>query len=194
MSDYKHIIPFIFRHENYISDKDLALPFEQLFAKARSQGVFILPDDKGGPTLCGITMSTYNEYNKKAGKPLVDLNSFTQMDADDWMGVFKSMFWSKIGGDGIQNQAIADMMVDWAWTSGYVGVVKRVQKIVGAKRDGIVGPKTLALINSRNSVCLLDALVLERCEFYRERVRKNPKQRKFLQGWINRTKDCAKWK
>ncbi len=194
MANSRHLIPFIFRHENYIGDSDMQLPFEQLFAKAKAQGLVILPDDKGGPTLCGITMATYNEYCKNMGKPRVNVGTFMQMGADDWLAVFDNLFWRKCNGDAIENQAVADMIVDWSWTSG-VYARKRVQKVVGAYQDGIIGSKTIAALNrAAKGHRFLERLAGERIAYYVGIGDGEPSQVKFVGGWINRVFDCLQWK
>lgn len=195
MANSTHIISFIFRHENYIREADVNLPYEQLFAKAKAQGLIILADDKGGPTLCGITMSTYNEYCKKYGKPKVTVETFVQMTAADWLDVFNSLFWKRCNGDAIESQAVADMLVDWCWTSG-VWAIKRVQKIVGVYQDGIVGSKTIAAINkaAKTDKRFMEHLLSERLAYYVSIADREPAQRKFLNGWLNRAFDCWLWK
>lgn len=194
MADARHIIPFIFYWEDGVPAKYLDRPFPELFGKAKERGLVIIEDDAGGATVCGVTYDTYRTYKRKKGLPEPTVEELVTMSPDEWLDVFKTLFWNRICGEGIVNQAVADMIVDWAWTSGVPYVAKRVQKVVGAKRDGIIGPKTLALINGRNSACLLEGLRLERIDYYEAIVRAKPKNRKFLQGWINRTNSCAKWK
>lgn len=194
MADSKHLIPFIFRHENYITEKDMNLSFEQLFAKAKAQGLVILPDDKGGPTLCGITMATYNEYCKKFDKPQVSVATFCQMGAKDWLAVFDNLFWRECNGDAIENQAVADMIVDWSWTSG-VYARKRVQKVVGTFQDGIIGSKTIAALNrAAKGSRFLERLAGERIAYYVGIGDREPSQMKYVGGWINRVFDCVQWK
>lgn len=194
MADSRHLIPFIFRHENYITDTDMYLPYEQLFAKAKAKGLVILNGDKGGPTLCGITMATYNEYCKKFGKPQVNVETFMQMSAKDWLAVFDNLFWKKCNGDAIENQAVADMVVDWSWTSGNYAR-KRVQKVVGVFQDGIIGSKTIAALNkAAKGYRFLDRLAGERIAYYVGIGDREPSQMKFVGGWINRVFDCLQWK
>ena len=169
------------------------LPFEQLFAKAKAQGLVILANDKGGPTLCGITMKTYNDYCKKYGKPQVTVETFVQMKEADWLAVFNNIFWKKCNADAIESQAVADMLVDWTWTSG-VWAIKRLQKIVGVVQDGIIGSKSIAAINkAAKDKRFLEHFLAERLSYYVGIADREPKQEKYKNGWLNRAFDCWKW-
>ncbi len=52
--------------------------------------------------------------------------------------------------------------------------------------DGLLGPKTIAAINAVDVSDLLAALKSEAAGYYRSIAASNPKQRKFLKGWLNR--------
>lgn len=193
MANSKHLIPFIFHYENGISEADMKLPYEQLFAKAKVKGVVIAPNDKGGPTLCGITMNTYNAYCAKVGKPKVTTETFLQMGAQDWLNVFEYFFWNKCQANAIESQAVADMLVDWTWNSG-VFAIKRTQRLIGVKDDGIVGSKTIAALNSAaKGWRFLDHLMCERIAYYWGIADREPKQKSNLKGWENRAIDCYRY-
>ena len=59
------------------------------------------------------------------------------------------MYWDRWKADEIKSQSIADILVDWIWASEMHGI-KIPHDLVGVIPDGIVGPKTLAAVNSRN--------------------------------------------
>ena len=65
------------------------------------------------------------------------------------------------------------------------------------KVDGVIGPKTIEAVNSVDADKLLTTYALLRIGRYREIVLKNPSQRKFLLGWINRVfkeiELCSRW-
>lgn len=68
------------------------------------------------------------------------------MTREQWEYIFKTRFWDRWKADDIDNQAIANLLVDWVWASGVYGI-KYPQAVLGVKTDGIVGLKTLAAIN-----------------------------------------------
>ena len=88
----------------------------------------------------------------------------------------------------IQNQPLANILVDWVWASGAHGI-KIPQRLLGVTVDGIVGPKTIAAVNSRNPRELFDMIKIARFDFIEEICRKRPANNKFKRGWLNRIND-----
>lgn len=139
------------------------------------------PDDKGGPTNLGVTLNTYRQYcgQEKTIKDLMNMSYGT------WQNIMKDLYWDKCLADEIENQAVAEITVDWCVNSGTQGL-RKVQEIAGTKPDGIAGPKTLAAINGANQKELFDRIMSARNQFYVNIVKKNPTQRVFMNGWMNR--------
>ncbi len=147
------------------------------------------PKDKGGATNKGITFSTYKDYCKKNGKPEPSINDLKNISNDEWCDIVTSGYWNKMKADEINNQSIANIMVDWLINSG-LSRIKNIQKIVGITPDGIVGAKTLTAINHYpDQEDLFDKVWNARKIFYNNIVRKNPSQKVFLKGWMNRLND-----
>lgn len=138
------------------------------------------PDDRGGATNKGVTIATYRHVFG-AGKTVTELKNIT--DAE-WDIVFRSMYWCQMRGDDIQDQSIANIIVDFAWASGVVRASKCLQKAVGTKQDGVVGAKTLKAVNGSDPKALFKTLHALR-ENYIKAIAKGT-QRKFLKGWTNR--------
>lgn len=194
MGDYRHIIPFIFHWEDAVPASWATMPLTEQFGKAKEKGLVILPFDKGGPTVCGVTYATYCTWRKQAGFSKPTVEQMVTMSLADWLGIYKSLFWDKIQGDKIGSQAVADMLVDWCWTAGVPWPVRRLQNLIGVKADGIIGNKTLYELNCWNGDLLTEELRKERIDYYEGIAKRDPNQRQFLKGWINRANDCAKWK
>jgi len=134
-------------------------------------------------TMKGVTLATYRRFfgNEKNCK---DLKEITQAE---WDYIFKKGFWDKWKADDIKNQSIAELLVDWCWTSGVWGI-KFPQRVLGVKDDGIVGPKTLAAINDyENQEELFNKLWNRRKKHFQD-IAKGGKA-KFLGGWLNRLND-----
>ena len=161
MADYKVIIPFILKWEGGFAND---------------------PDDRGGATNKGVTIATFRQvYGKQ--KTVADLKNIT---TDQWNYIFKKLFWDKCKCDGILDQSVANIIVDYAWGSGSARAVKDVQAIVGTAVDGISGPKTVAAINGTDAKTLFNKIKERRIQFYNNIVKANPSQKKFLRGWTNR--------
>lgn len=140
------------------------------------------PLDRGGATNKGITIGTFrNFYGKDA--TVEQLKNITD---EQWLHIFKSGYWDKWKADDIENQSIADIVVDWAWASGTATSIKQVQKILGVAVDGIVGNDTLTAINTADQSSLFDKIRSRRIEFVENIVKRDPSQARFLKGWKNR--------
>lgn len=134
-------------------------------------------------TMKGVTLATFRKYYGKK-KNCSDLKKITD---DQWDTIFVKGYWNKWLADNINNQSIANLLVDWVWTSGVYGI-KYPQQVLGVTADGIVGPKTLAAINGYDDQEeLFNKLWIRRKKHF-ESIAKNGKQQ-FLKGWLNRLND-----
>ena len=163
MADAKILKPFILAHEG---------------------GYANVKGDKGGPTNRGITLATYQSVYGKA-KTAADLKKLTD---EQWEYIFRKLFWEKCWGDQITNQSVANLLVDFAWHSGVATAVKRLQQVIGAEDDGVIGPKTITAMNryAKGWWVMFDQLKVKRISYLNGIVKKNPSQQKFLKGWLNR--------
>ena len=139
------------------------------------------PNDLGGPTCKGVTLTTYRQYYGQS-KTVEQLKNIPY---GHWKTIMKEGYWDKCKADEINSQSVAEIAVDWCVNSGSTGV-KRVQEIVGTKADGVIGPKTLLAINSANPKELFGRIWKAREQFYLDIVKRKPSQSVFLNGWMNR--------
>lgn len=147
------------------------------------------PNDSGGPTMKGITLATYTAYCSKKGWPNPTLKQLKEITKIEWEEIFKTMYWDRWKADQIKNQSIANLLVDWLWTSGTYGI-KYPQQILGVSADGIVGPKTITAINNySNQRELFDKLWNRRKQHFISIAKSKPGNSKFLKGWLNRLND-----
>ena len=159
MADYKQLIPNILKFE----------------------GGYAGNIDGMTCTMKGVTLATYRNFYGK-NKTCNDLKRITN---EQWEYIFKVGFWDKWHADEIENQSIANILVDWYWGSGIYGI-KYPQQVLGVKADGIVGPKTLAAINEyENQEELFNKLKARREKHFRD-IARNSYKNKFLKGWLRR--------
>lgn len=175
MANINKIVPFILRWEGgYVND----------------------PLDRGGETNKGITIATWRskgyDCDTKIPTVIVGKKTYTnvtkslyEMTEAQWLYVLKSLYWDRWLADKIENQSIANLLVDWVWASGVHGI-KIPQRILGVADDGIVGPKTIAALNARPQEQLFQQLKQARINFCETIVRNSPSQKRFLNGWLNR--------
>lgn len=132
-------------------------------------------------TMKGVTLDIYRKYfgRQKTCKELKGISNA------EWEYIFKEGFWDRWKADEINNQSIANLLVDWCWTSGIYGI-KYPQRILGVKDDGIVGDKTIAAVNNYpNKKELFDKLWNRRKKHF-EDIAKTHNRAKFLNGWLRR--------
>lgn len=146
------------------------------------------PNDAGGCTMIGVTIGTYRKYYGK-NKTCEDLKHIKQ---EEWLRIFKQGYWDKMKADQIENQSLAELCVDWLWGSGPITAIKKIQSIIGAKVDGVVGPETLGILNSDPERWFGQIWVARR-QFFYNIVERKPSQQVFLKGWLRRLNDIT-WK
>lgn len=143
------------------------------------------PDDLGGATNKGVTLSTYMQYCRKKGYPVPTVERLKNLSEQEWTEILKTMYWDRWKADQIVDQSVANILVDWVWASGTHGI-KRPQRILGVIVDGIVGNLTLAAVNARDAKELFFAIKSDRIKFIDEICKARPANEKFRRGWLNR--------
>lgn len=117
---------------------------------------------------------------------------FLTMNSEDWFKVFKGSYWDGVKADKIADVTTAIFITEIAWGSGPLQAIKTAQKCVNQlgveiSVDGVMGPKTIAAINSLDPKKFLNQLFVERERFFRA-ISKG-KNAVFLKGWLNRLRD-----
>ena len=148
------------------------------FIQSHEGGFCNHPKDPGGCTNKGVTLGTYQQFFGK-NKTVEDLKKITD---EEWNHIFKTGFWDKVKADEIQDQSVANIIVDWAYNSGAGRAIKEIQKVLEIPVDGVFGPKTLEAINSREPKELFSKLHTARENYYRG-LKNFPT---FGRGWLNR--------
>lgn len=168
------------------------------------------PTDKGGATNMGVTLGTWKllGYDKN-GDGIINSEDIKLLNSKDF-GVILKKYWDKWQANNIQNQSIANILVDWYWCSGKWGIVKP-QAMLGLEADGSVGNITIDKLNSeilKNPEELFNKILQLRINFVtniannsvisyekklgrkatQKEIMKNT-QKRFLTGWLNRLND-----
>lgn len=165
---------------------------ERMFEHARAKGYANDPCDRGGATMCGVTLATYTAYRRKHGHAVTTVADLKRISFGEWCEILKSMFWDRCRGDEIHTQMVAVAITDWVWGSGVTGI-KRVQKLLGLTADGVVGTKTLEAINNAHQQDLFNNIQAARNRFHASIARPGSSNAKFLKGW-NRRVSMITWK
>lgn len=152
----------------------------------KSEGGYVNhPDDKGGATNMGVTQKTYDTYSDNNGQQHRDVKGISKTEVSD---IYEKMYWSPSGCHSLQ-LPLSLAVFDTAVNFGVFRAVSFLQKVSGAKEDGVLGPKTIAAANSKNPKDLAIKIVELRLARRNETVARNPSQKIFLKGWINRDED-----
>lgn len=149
------------------------------------------PADLGGATNMGVTIGTWHQVGyDKDGDADIDVADLKLLTREDVINlVLKPHYWDRWQADNINNQSIANILVDWVWASGKYGIV-RPQKILGVTPDGIVGSKTLQALNCYpNQKELFDKIKVDRLSFIHEIVASRPANKRFERGWLRRVNE-----
>jgi lysozyme family protein len=118
--------------------------------------------DKGGPTKWGVTLKTLSAYLGRQAT-VDELKVLTREQA---LNLYLKLFVFEPGFQRISSDMIGEFVIDLAVNHGVPGGVKLLQSTLGAKRDGIFGPQTLALTNLALPRVLLEKLIVTRAHYY----------------------------
>lgn len=141
-------------------------------------GYVFHPEDPGGETNLGVTKRVYDNWIAENDLMVKDMQDIT---VDDVMPIYKKNYWLKAKCDQLPigiDYVIFDMSVN----HGVSRAAKFLQGVVGADQDGVIGSKTLAMVDKMEQSDIIEALCLEREDFYRNLKTFNT----FGNGWLNR--------
>jgi lysozyme family protein len=141
------------------------------------------PDDRGGPTNFGITQKTLSDFLGREAT----VDEVKNLDIDTVRKIYKSNYWDRLRLSFIIDSRLSDIIFDQAVNRGTRRVAEQIQRVVGVKQDGIIGPLTLKAINNMDSKKMLLNFIKQSQDAYVSIVTHNPSQLVFLSGWIKRT-------
>lgn len=127
-------------------------------------------------TKFGLAANTY---------PNLDIKNLTLAQAK---AIYKKDWWDKLGADGMHS-AIVFQLWDFAINAGRSRAIKELQQAVGVPADGIIGPQTLAAVNSHDLNDVILSLTAERLKFYTSLST----FKAYGKGWTNRVADNLKY-
>lgn len=149
------------------------------------------PADNGSLTMRGVTIATYKEYRRriKDTRP-VDRAAMLAITVDEAKRVAKLLYWDT-NFDELKSQPVAVCLFDWCWGHGPHGAKQMAQacaNTLGASLiiDGIFGPATVAAVNRIDPKTYVLAYAELISRWYASFVDRDPRQRVFLKGWMNR--------
>lgn len=156
--------------------------FKPYFEKEKvAEGVEYENDAEDECTKFGIVVDDLNRFY--AFNSFHTCNDIKGLEEDEAGKILKKLYWDFFMADKINNQLLAEFIVDSGLLNGKVLIAKAIQEIVGTLPDGKVGIKTLEAINNYDAIRLYDRLYGYRLRKFDEIKAANLK---YYNGWINR--------
>ncbi len=108
-------------------------------------------DDSGGPTMNGVTQTTYDGFRSSHGLVKQSVKLITPVECDT---IMEDMYWTPAHCDLLDPKtAIAHF--DTSFNQGVDGAIKILQRALGVTADGDIGNETIAAINACDPVALI---------------------------------------
>lgn len=114
-----------------------------------------------GSTMLGVTSKVWADWT---GKP-APMDVMRALKAEDVAPLYKKKYWDRLQCDNLQN-GVDWCAFDWGVNSGTGRAGKALQKIVGATQDGVIGVKSIRLIEKQDPKYLIEQMYKVRQEFY----------------------------
>lgn len=111
------------------------------------------PHDPGGHTKYGISKRAYPDLN---------IGEITEYDA---RRIYKTDYWDRIRGDELP-EPVAIGVFDMAVNAGNRTAVRLLQRVLGVKDDGIIGPVTIDAASRSDPHWLAVRYAAERISYY----------------------------
>lgn len=172
MANYEQALRWVLTHEGgYVNDTD----------------------DPGGETYKGVARKMNSKWE---GWTLIDMlkkqSGFpANLDKDAELqeavkSFYEINFWDRIKGDDIASQEVATSIFDFAVNAGVSTSASLAQLVVDAEKDGIIGNRTIELINGFDPEHFLAAFTVAKIARYVSIVKKRPTSKKYFYGWVCR--------
>jgi lysozyme family protein len=155
--------------------------------------------DKGGETYMGVARvshpkwggwDTIDKLKKELKVKKLPYKKEVPALEKDVKDFYKENYWDKIHGDKIENDSVANILVDFKVNGGFNSKnIKQIQTEVGVKADGKWGPATVDAINKHKNPEELHKAIFDIRKNHYEAQSKKEGQEKFHDGWMNRLND-----
>jgi lysozyme family protein len=142
------------------------------------------PKDPGGCTNFGITIGTYRAYYDPFGV----CRDLRYIDRNVVEQIYRKHYWGAVRGDGLPS-GIDLAVFDFAVNSGPARAIQHLQRLVGTKPDGFIGPITLRAVEKAawSKWSRID-LVNNYCDSRLSFLEALRNWRYFGRGWANRVR------
>lgn len=154
------------------------MQFEEAFARliAHEGGFVDHPDDPGGATRFGVTERVARAHGYRG--------SMRDLPITEARRIYRVLYWDAIKADQLP-AAVRFHVFDAAVNSGVSQAAKWLQRAVGVRDDGVIGPATLSAVNTFHGSALAARFTGTRLQFMTDL----PTWSTFGRGWARRIAD-----
>ncbi len=148
---------------------------------AREGGFSNDAGDHGGPTKYGITARDLGRW-RQLGR-LATAAEVAALSTTEAAAIYRAWYVAPVAAIG--DERVRAQLADFGVLSGVGAAAMSLQRILGVRLDGEVGPQTAAAAAAAGPL-LNNALVAARCRYLEGIVDRDPSQLVFFHGWIRR--------
>ncbi|GBE44828.1 putative Peptidoglycan domain protein [bacterium BMS3Bbin10] len=139
------------------------------------------PLDPGGATNFGITRRTLAAWRGIRPWRKLPKSEVRALKRREVAQIYRARYWDAVSGDKLPS-GVDYAVFDYAVNSGVARAAKALQRVAGARADGIVGPLTLAAVARHHPKTIIRRLIARRRSFL-QRLRT---WKTFGRGWTAR--------
>ena len=147
------------------------------------------PRDPGGKTNQGVTQRTYTAWLRSQGRAVADVYAMPDADRDE---IYKGEYWDQVRGDELP-LGLDLVLFDGAVNSGPAQSIKWLQACLsGVAVDGVLGTKTLAVVQSYQGDGSINDLIASVCSHRLATLQRLSTWKYFGVGWHARIANVQK--
>lgn len=139
------------------------------------------PKDPGGMTNLGVTKKVWEAWIGKA----VGESEMRALTPKLVAPMYRKRYWDAVKGDELPT-GLDYLMFDFAVNAGPGRAIQTMQKALGTKPDGAIGPKTMQALKDADQADLIAKFSMEKELFYKSL----PTFATFGKGWMRRVAEA----
>lgn len=144
------------------------------------------PQDLAGAVNRGISQDTYNTYRHNKGLSVQSVHLLTDSELEE---IYFHSYWKRSKAD-LMCLPLSIVHFDTAVNFHVPGSIEFLQEAIGGLTiDGKFGPNTQQALEKCNNLETAKRYCHSRIAYRHQRVKANPSQEIFLEGWLRRDRD-----
>ncbi len=148
------------------------------------------PEDIGGVVQHGITQDSYDAYLRRNNLPLKSVREITPAEVEQ---IYEQMYWRPSHAK-LMILPLAVVHFDTAVNFSVRASIEFLQEALeGLAIDGDFGPNTRSYLEENNTLETAQRYCQARIDYRYYRVKTNPTQKIFLEGWLKRDRDLLRY-